>query len=317
MSRGGVVALALFLSSAFPVEGQDAFSRFLELRSEHKYADAERVLLDAWKRAELSSAKSATAADFCHQLGKFYYERGRYFDAERFFKRALAIWDENQPAQAEKQASTVNCLAVVYLNEARFELVEPLYAKYRSAWLTSLEPDNVEIARSLNNLGFLHYRRGDMVRAEALYLKALALSDRVTALNNLGVVYSETGRLDKALECFTEVIALEAKRPQSNVLVSVGANLNVGAVHCLAKRCDEALKFYDKALQDALRVLGPEHPLPATVAARYAEALRTLKHKDEAKRMEKLARQLHKDNHDQARARLTVDVSELQRKSRR
>jgi tetratricopeptide (TPR) repeat protein len=318
--RSTCISLLVALWSSFWApqfaNSQDPLSLFLKFRSERKFAEAEDVLLNAWKQTERNSPRSTISARICHNLGKFYYERGRYLDAERFFKRALAIWDSLQPAQLERQADTVNSLAIAYLDENRYESVERLYAKYHSGWLASLKPDNIEIARSWNILGYLHYRRGDFMKAEELYLKGIELSDQVAALNNLGVLYFESGRLDKARDYFTRVLAIEANGPDADVIIVVKTNLNLAAVHCRAKRCDEALILYDKSLQTALEVLGPEHPLPAIAAARYAEALRTLKLKDQAKRMERLARQLREVSEDETSVRLTVDVGELERRTR-
>ncbi len=311
-----LVAIGSFLSTPLFAAPHDALSRFVELRSARKYAEAESVLHDAWIQAERSSPKSAIAAGICQYLGKFYFETGRHSDAERLYKHAIALWAKIQPSEPERQADAVNSLAILYLNDNRLPLVEQLYAKYFSGWLASLKSDNVEMARAWNNLGFLHYRRGRFMEAEAFYLKALALpDDRMTALNNLGVVYLETARLDRALECFNHVLAIEEKRAEKNVLLSVNAHLNVAAIYCLAKRWAEALKFYDRALQDALNLLGPEDPLCASAAERYAEALRILNRKDEAKDMTKLVRML-RESSIEFTARHTVDLMELKRSPR-
>ena len=330
MSRISVVLVALFWAvptvfAQLHSEWRESLAHFSKLKNDRKYGEAERVLLDLWIEAERNAPTDHWVGGINHELGAFYYELGKHFEAERFFKRALEFWDQHKPTRMEDQVAVVNNLAVLYLDENRHELAVQLYAKYQ-ARLTALPADHPEIARSWNNLGTIHFQRHEFVEAENYFVRALALwgknpdsdrTDLIALLNNLGVIYSKTGRLDKALEAFTRILSLEATSFQNDALMVVKSNLNVGAIYCLTKRFDDASKYYDKALQEALNTLGPEHPLAASAAAQYAQALRTMKRKSEAKRMEKLARQLREKNPERATARLTVDLGELERANRR
>lgn len=180
------------------------------------------MLLELWKQAERTAPEDPLVGGINHQLGAFYHQTGRNFEAERFYKRALEFWDEHKPARLQDHASVVNNYVVLHLDEHRPELAEGLYAKYQSGWITALPPDDPEIASYWNNSGTIHFQRGDFATAEAFWLKAIALrekksdpsqmtSDRtnyIASLNNLGVLYSRTKRTDRALETFTRILTL-------------------------------------------------------------------------------------------------------------
>jgi tetratricopeptide (TPR) repeat protein len=307
-------------------EWLSTFLQFYRLKQERNYSDAERVLLGLWRAVEHSAPHDERIAYISNELAVLYYQTGKSLESERFFKRALKFWDEHKPTRLDHQAAAVNSLARHYLDEHRPELAQKLYARYQPGWLTTLGPGHPEIASSWNNLGTLHFDRGDLARAEEFFGKSLAIREAhpgsetsylIVPLSNLASVYTRTGRTREALENFERILSILKTGSARDVSVRVRVNLNMGFVYCELKRFDEAIRCYDQGLQEALNALGPEHPLAESAAAKYARALRIMNRKAEAKQMEKLSRLLREVTPEQASTHQTVDVDELYQAHRR
>jgi len=95
--------------------------------------------------------------------------------------------------------------------------------------------------RVANNLGTTYKEKGDLERAQAYLLKAVALKpDSVEAHSNLGTVYNQEGRFEEAVAQLNKALALD---PQY-----VEAYRNLGNAYRRAGRVDEAAEAYQKAL---------------------------------------------------------------------
>jgi tetratricopeptide (TPR) repeat protein len=170
----------------------------------------------------------------------------------------------------------------------------------------------------------MHYERREFAEAESYWRKAIAVwakssdSNRthlIALLNNMGTLYSRTGRFEKALDMFARILSLEAAITDEEALALIKSNMNVGAIYCRLKRFEESEKHYDKALQQALNAFNLDHPIAVTVAAQYAKALRTMHRKDKAKQMAKLERLLREVCPASATAQ-TIDLNEMMRSIR-
>ena len=95
--------------------------------------------------------------------------------------------------------------------------------------------------RVANNLGTTYQEKGDLAKAEAYLLKALALKpDNQEAYNNLGVVYSKARRPEDAIAHLEKALALDPKY--------VEAYRNLGNTYRKLGRREEAKQAYEKAL---------------------------------------------------------------------
>src|SRR4051794_26582635 len=92
----------------------------------------------------------------------------------------------------------------------------PAHIKKRKS-MTRAEQRTYERAMRLHNLAAESQSAGNPVKPEKLYLRALALKERLFGdhsievgftLNNLGLYYKTLGRLSEARECYTKALAI-------------------------------------------------------------------------------------------------------------
>ena len=119
--------------------------------------------------------------------------------------------------------------------------------------------DERGIASTLDDIGKVHWMRGDYETAERFTLQALerrrALGDdRGVALgyNNLGIVYQDSGRFAEALEAFQQ--ALELRRSIDDLPGIAQSLNNLGTVYQDRGEHERAAELYREALQVARRV---------------------------------------------------------------
>jgi tetratricopeptide (TPR) repeat protein len=113
----------------------------------------------------------------------------------------------------------------------------------------------------LSNRGFQEMSRGDFKQAEVDLQTALALNpDNPYALLNLGVVYQENGRLDKAREKYEKLIAL---RPDAIAEESNNASLTGRGLVEIAKENLKVLEA-EEAATVAARIALETKPQPAS-----------------------------------------------------
>ncbi len=110
-----------------------------------------------------------------------------------------------------------------------------------------------EKALRLNELAILYHQSGDYDSALEKQLEALQINEKAnepisiaTDYNNIGLIYKEKGDLDKALEFSLKALAINEK---NNALVSMAKNYNnIGTIHQAKGDLNKALAFSRKAL---------------------------------------------------------------------
>jgi eukaryotic-like serine/threonine-protein kinase len=151
--------------------------------------------------------------------------------------------------------------------------------------------EHVSVATTLGMLAALRVRQGRAAEAESLYLRVLALDQRVRAPNDprtardmrgLAAVYWSQKRFAQAESLWKETLALQ-ERSLGGDHPDVGSTLNnLGTVSYSSGRFAAALPYYRRALPILERSLGPDHPTTASVLNNLAEVYWKLARHDEA-----------------------------------
>ena len=159
-------------------------------------------------------------------IGKAYYEKGDYQQAEKYLKNAIKI--------DPKLWKSHTYLATIYKKQKN-------YKSAISAFQVALE-SSPNKGMIYNNIGYAYYLKGDNHRAVYSYKKALAhkytnekvynnmgmalanlekyeaalqafikSGSEAQAFNNLGCILLRKGKLDKAIVCFEKAIELDPK----------------------------------------------------------------------------------------------------------
>ena len=95
---------------------------------------------------------------------------------------------------------------------------------------------------ALRELGMLYFEQKDYIQAAVQLAKAadLGMSDSLL-LNNLGICYSRTGRLQQAVASYQKALKADGNLAQ--------AHLNLGFAYERLKRSAQAKMEYEKACQ--------------------------------------------------------------------
>jgi eukaryotic-like serine/threonine-protein kinase len=134
-------------------------------------------------------------------------------------------------------------------------------------------------------------------------------------LNNLGVLYGDSGRSAEALSCYERAltIAEETLSPEHPLRATLLAN--AGTFHLIVHGPAYAEPFYVRALALAESTMGRSHALVGQIMLQYAAVLERTDRTAEAKKCRRRANTILEDASKGEPARHTVDLSELVRRS--
>jgi tetratricopeptide (TPR) repeat protein len=135
----------------------------------------ERQLLAELQGSEEKGSSQLALATTIYNLAILRRQQGSLAEAERLYRKALAIREQEQgPAQPEV-AVILNNLAALEVAEGRYTDAQALLERaltIRQATLGNTDPLTAE---SLSNLALLYAAQGDAAAAEPLYKQALAI----------------------------------------------------------------------------------------------------------------------------------------------
>jgi len=161
----------------------------------------------------------------CFNLAVAYMSKGQHQNAERFFRRVLAINPKNLKSIQE--------LALI---EARKGNLDASIAYYEKA--IQISPSDADV---YNDLALIKKRQKDYSAAIGLLKKSLELNPRnANAFNNLGNLYIETGGLDEAHRMFCTAIDIGSGAAASYI--------GLGNIAEIRNQYDEALELYNNSL---------------------------------------------------------------------
>ncbi len=212
--------LALDMNSS--VEYQKAF----ELVKKNENAGARDILLNLLN-------KNPENIHLLNSLGIVNFNLKEYEKTIDYYKKILLIDGNNSEAYYS--------LGVCYQYMEKNELALEYYKK-----AVEFNPDNIG---ALNNLGLLYSALKNYEEAEKHFNNALKVNpEYFCTLLNLGGIRLGIDRFEEALQCFDRALTILLKDNTDNENISK-AYTNIGVVHYRRKNLDEALKFFNKAIE--------------------------------------------------------------------
>jgi class 3 adenylate cyclase/tetratricopeptide (TPR) repeat protein len=189
---------------------------------------------------------------------------------ERMLSHARAALDALQGGTEPLTAADLARRCVIYLwARGEYAAAEQLGARALAILENRLGPDDLDVARALNNLGVLYMELGRYAEAEPLL--ARALSTRQTqlradhphvarTLHNLGIVYMELGRYREAESLHARALAMREKTLAPNHPEVLFGLTGLGVLYRTEGRYAEAESLLARVLAIQEERLGPEHP---------------------------------------------------------
>mmetsp|Transcript_9642 Transcript_9642/g.20444 ORF Transcript_9642/g.20444 Transcript_9642/m.20444 type:complete len:335 (+) Transcript_9642:51-1055(+) len=138
-----------------------------------------------------------------------------------------------------------------------------------------LGDDSTEVGDTLNMMGFLKAKSGELDDALTLLWDALRIrklqEDHVKVsetLKNIGNVHREKGELELAIECHEECLRIRKAEFGSNHEKVADALIAMGNIHSDLEKTNEAMKSYQEALKIRTLVFG-EHDESVAAVLQY------------------------------------------------
>ena len=236
-------------------------------------------------------------ADLRQDLAKVDYLQGQtyelqlnYPEAERYYKKAAAIEDEN-PLYLDAHATML-------WKMGRYDEAEPLYRRALAIGEKAIGPHHPEVGTRLNNLANLLHDQGNYRDAEPLFRRAIAIDEKAlgpnhpsvaTDLNNLASLLHDQGNYKEAEPLYRRALAIDEKALGSNH-PGVATDLNnLASLLYTQGNYRDAEPLLRRAIAINEKVLGPNHPLVATNLNNLAELLRTQGNYDKAEPLHRRA----------------------------
>lgn len=196
----GVASWMLVLASACQTVGP----REIALADAHRdFADAKLTKGEpevAIKEYQAAIAINPDDAESHYGLSEAYRRKGLLNDTERELREVLRL----EPGHHEARLA----LGVTYLQLERWNDAAAEFTKLAE------DPTFVRPTRALVNLGWAHYKSGNLEAAKADFERALrADPSNYVAHLDLGIVYYDKGELVDAVRCFEDAAKIVAERP--------------------------------------------------------------------------------------------------------
>ncbi|MBW4698755.1 MAG: tetratricopeptide repeat protein [Aphanocapsa lilacina HA4352-LM1] len=239
-------------------------------------AQAVKKLVEEW------SLEFEVAANLLNKAGYYLRERGRYAEAESFYKLMLSVREKVLGVNHPRVASSINYLAGLYQIEGRHNEAEPLFCRALKIFEAAMETGKPALA-SINGLARLYKEQRQFDKAEKLLLRALEIrkknsgeesSQAALSLYDLAELNKAWRRYRKAQQWYEQALAIQNELPQSEQSDLARTLDGLGWLFVSQNRYAKAEPLFVRALGVRERLSGPEHPDVATCVLGLASLYR-------------------------------------------
>ena len=242
------------------------------------FHDALKLVESASSTSTSSSCLASLVTPILYNIGHIEYKAGRFEEAIEVFTKTLdyaTATNRESPHDMLEIASILNCLGVLHFHMSNDEMngksnsdrAMYLYREALSIRRAVLGPNHssTEVATILNNIGRIHYMRGDNELALETYNQAhemrlqLLGSDHIdTAVcsYNIGQTYHASGKYCEAMVLYKEFLLVARKqlgphhRDIANMLKCIAQVYHTRKEYTMAKQ------MYEESLYVARIALG-------------------------------------------------------------
>lgn len=220
--------------------------------------------------------KAKSLTDQCSSLES----SGDYSRAETVCREALTIRESLLGPNHPDVAESLDALATVYYDQARFEKAEKLLERSVAIDEKDLGSRNPDTATKLHHLAVVLNDEGKYAQAELLYRRALAIREATLPSedseigeidNDLATLYDDEGKYPQAEPLYLKALAIREKAngPES---WQVGETLdNLAMLYDAEGRYAEGIPLERRAIAIYRKALRPNHPKLAAINIDLAE----------------------------------------------
>ncbi len=216
-------------------------------------------------------------ADALSELGQVYFQIDRFEDSVKLVEEALRIREQVQGQNHTAVAGELLILAHILSRMAAVDQALPMAERALRIRETQLPPNHPDIGEALSRYGHMLDYSGNNTEACRVLSKAVTLleasHDRLAlaeALNSLGKVHSQEGRLSEALTCYRRALDLAASVLGPNSPFAGDLANNIAVVYDNEGNSEEALAYFSQAHELYRKTLGPKHSKVAKALSNMA-----------------------------------------------
>ena len=212
--------------------------------------------------------------------------RGRTITAKEILDAGAARIDTELQSQPLMQARLMDTMGRVYQSLALFDQAEIMLTKALELNRRELGEDHVEVARSLNALGWLHWYQGRLSEAKPLHERALEVLERTRGAEDIDLAWTKyylaaddpTGGID----LLQQALGVFEKSPGDHDIAISWCLNDLGGRMFASRDFPAALTYFKRALAIKEKRLDPLHEDIGRSAYNVANALMEMQRYEEA-----------------------------------
>jgi tetratricopeptide (TPR) repeat protein len=194
-------------------------------------------------------------------------QSGKYAEALVFNERALAIHEKAFGPDSPEVAHALNALAIIRKELGEYDFARTLYE--RAVAIGENQPESIEFAGTLGNLGEVLRLTGNVDEARPLFARSLRIFEEVLgpdhpevalSLNSNAIMRAEAGDLDGSREMFERAVAINEAALGADPRALGQSLSNLAVLHSMLGNYDEATALLERAVEVYEDALGSDHP---------------------------------------------------------
>lgn len=246
-----------------------------------RYEESRQLAERALALAEKVLGKEHTfVADVLVNLAYYYEDKEDFAKAISMFERASAIYKKSLGDEHPSVLHSARSLAFVYFEANEIAKAEKLAQHNVEISEKTLGPDHYITARCLHTLAYI---TRDFEKKEPMLQRALMVVDKTRGpedqsygyiLNDLGVLYTDTGNYEQAEQFLLRAQAVYEKAKLPEGIHQVIVLFNLGRIAREKKDYAKAEENYRKAIAIVEKAFGPDNPRLAVILNNIANIYR-------------------------------------------
>ena len=297
-----------------------AYQAAVALAASGQYRAAERALRDAGGLAQDCGPHSREMALTLNSRGSVYQYLAMHTDAERCYRRALAIWEKLADGQAVGRIAIANNLARLYLETDQLGAAKKVLWHELAVSLGAAPEADLELARTHEMISVVFHKQRKYSQAEPHIRKAIELCESAVgpahpetamAWNDLGALEMAIGRHAESIVHLSKALSLLESALNGDHVGKVTTLSNLGLAYAMMQQPAASEPLLQRALRIAEAGYGPADARTAAVLSAYAEALRKLGKKREARDLQKRSQEIQSESVRRSRSSDVVSMTDL------
>jgi tetratricopeptide (TPR) repeat protein len=285
------VVLSASVWSAARAEWSATFNRALTAWKAKDFKAAEAAALEAFAETESFPPSDDRVLQTHALMGDIYRETRQWAAAAEQLGIVLEGYRVRNLHEGQEASNAYNKLGIVCTQMKDHDCAMQAFERSLAIKRLKYKENAASIASVVTNLAELCRRKGDLARAEALHLEAIADKERelgpehaslITSLNDLALALRDQKKYDAAVAPLERALALSRKATHPGARADLAASLhNAGDIAIYRGQQPDAQKLLEEALSIRRAELGADHPQVSDTCNAYGNLLVSLNRGDE------------------------------------